>query len=738
MIRRLKKIILSAVAIFLFTQCALEPDIVIEDFESFPLLGWTIEGEAFANGTAEGTLENQQEVSGFKGRFLANSFHGGDNTTGIMTSPKFTIERDYINFLIGGGTHRELYIELIIDGNSEYLTSSIEESETLHWYSWDVKRFRGSQAFIRIVDNRVGGWGHILIDHIVQSNNSKKIIVSNCNISFKISSKYLLLPIEDAAAESQVYLEIDGKAVSPLYHIRIAQTQVDYWLPMNVEEFIGKTLLFNFRCARKNDIGYKLIKQSDVFEFEFDEKFRPVYHFTPPHGWKNDPNGLVYHEGEYHLFYQHNPYGARWANMHWGHAVSRDLRNWEHLPVALMPDSLGTIFSGSAVVDKNNTAGFGENVIVAIYTSAGEHQTQCLAYSSDNGRTFTKYENNPVLTDPVLVDFRDPKVFWHEDSRKWVMALATGQTVTFFGSQNLKEWEKLSEFGENIGAHGGAWECPDLFPLTYNGQVKWVLLVSLFGSPNDASATQYFIGSFDGKTFKEDRLPYPLWLDHGRDNYAGVTWNNIPAEDGRRLFIGWMSNLVYGQFVPTVHFKSASTLPRELKLAHNGNHLVVANPPAREVLEMRQEATVIPSFKTSQPYVIESLFNESVNNGAYELEMTVKANDNFSFILSNKKGEELAYHFDLKAGRLNIDRTKSGITDFNPRFAAPIIIAPLAMKNAYKINFYIDRASSEIFIDNGILVSTNLIFPNEPYDIITFKAESEISVENINIYKIKL
>jgi fructan beta-fructosidase len=365
------KIALSAVIIIL-AGCAQKTDIIIEDFEASELSGWTIEGEAFGVGTVEGTLHNQKEVSGFEGARLANSFHGGDASTGTMISPKFKIKRDYINFLIGGGTREDVYIELVVNDKSEFISRSISASGNLQWSTWNVKKFKGKTAFIRIVDNRTEGRGHILVDHIVMSASIKSEFILDYQLSYKITDKYLLLPIEDKGFESQVYIEEDGKTVSPRYNIRIAQTKVDYWMPLDVEQFKGKTITLNFNKIKKSDIGYGLIKQSDTYEFDYNEKYRPVYHFSPQYGWMNDPNGMVWHNGEYHLYYQFNPYGSMWGNMHWGHAVSKDLKKWEYLPVAIIPDSLGTIFSGSAVIDKNNTANFGENALIAIYTSAGK------------------------------------------------------------------------------------------------------------------------------------------------------------------------------------------------------------------------------------------------------------------------------------------------------------------------------------------------------------------------------
>lgn len=714
--------------------CSTKSDIVIEDFESDSYKNWTVEGEAFGTSPAEGSLPGQQEVKGFEGKRLANSYHGGDDSRGTLISPEFTIERDYINYLIGGGMHADTYIELLVEGKSVYVSRSIVETESLLWMTWDVKNYKGKKAVIKIVDNQRGGWGHILVDQIEMSNTPKSNIMVDHRLSFKIDKKYLLVPIEDRGPESQIYLEQDGKAVSPLLSIRVAQTKIDYWVPINVEQYKGQDLTLLFAHVKNSDIGYSQIKQSDTFDFDYNEKYRPLYHFSPQYGWTNDPNGMVYHNGEYHLYFQHNPYGSMWGNMNWGHTVSKDLKKWEYLPVAIAPDSLGTIFSGSAVIDKNNTAGFGKDAMVAIYTSAGRIQTQSIAYSLDNGRTFTKYDKNPVLSDLNFVDFRDPKVFWHQGTNQWVMSLATTQTITFYGSKNLKEWSKLSEFGEGIGDHGGVWECPDLFPLTYNGQTKWVLFVSINpGGPNGGSATQYFIGDFDGKTFKADNLPYPLWLDYGRDNYAGVTWSDAP--DNRRVFIGWMSNWDYTNHVPTVNFRNAMTVPRELTIVNNGKHLVVANAPVKEIAELRRATEKVSDFTVDKTYTIDRLLKD--NQGAYEIEMTIKATANFNFKLVNKKGENLKFTFDLAKGNLLVDRSNSGLSDFSKNFASAEIKAPLVKKDTYKIRLLIDKASSELFINDGELVQTNTMFPSEPYNSLVFESEGNVTVENINIYELK-
>ena len=556
--------------------------------------------------------------------------------------------------------------------------------------------------------------------------------------TFEAEDKYLLIPIEDQADENTVQMYVEGNPIGEPMTIRIAQNKIDYWVPIDIESYKGKKVTLTFSVGKNADKGLDKIKQSAKYSFEYNEKYRPLYHFTSQYGWMNDPNGMVYADGTYHLFYQYNPYGARWGNMHWGHAISKDLVNWEYQPTAIAPDKLGAIFSGSAVIDHDNTAGFGKGAMIAIFTSAGDRQTQSIAYSLDGGKTFTKYEGNPVLSDANIIDFRDPKVFWHAPSKQWVMSLATTQTITFYGSKNLKEWTRLSEFGEGLGGHGGVWECPDLFPLTYEGKTKWVLFVSINpGGPNGGSATQYFIGDFDGKTFTPDAMNYPLWLDYGRDNYAGVTWSNVPAADGRRLFIGWMSNWDYANEIPTVNFRSAMTVARTLRLAHNGEHLVVASEPVKEVESLRREPLSLADKTTSDMVTFENFLPN--NQGAYELTFTVTPNDtdSFSFSIENTKGEVLTYLFDIANKTLSVDRSKSSVA-FNANFAEMLIKAPLTAKKSYTVRLLVDKASTELFVNNGEVVQTNTIFPSEVYNTLRFKTEKgTLNLNDITVYKLK-
>lgn len=733
----MKKFSITLCALLLISQfsCS-QSDIVIEDFESDTFKNWTVEGDAFGNGPVSGKIGGQQDIKDFQGQRFANSFHEGDDSRGTLLSPEFTIERNFINFLIGGGMRPDIYVELIIDGKSVLLSRPVVDSETMHWMTWDVKEYKDKQAKIRVVDNQRGPWGHILIDQIEMSNKEKSIMMVDHEIKFNVDQKYLLVPVEDEGPQSSIQIRVNGQNIGPRVDIRVAQTKIDYWVPINVTEYQGKEVSLVFAHVKKTDIGFSQIRPSDSFEYNYNEKYRPSYHFSPQYGWMNDPNGMVYKDGEYHLFFQYNPFGSKWANMSWGHTISKDLKKWEYMPVGIAPDSLGSIFSGSAVIDKDNTAGFGKNAMVAIYTSDGSSQTQCLAYSTDNGRTFTKYDRNPVLSDPAIADFRDPKVFWHAATRQWVMALATSQTITIYGSSNLKDWTKLSEFGEGLGAHGGVWECPDLFPLTYNGQTKWVLFVSINpGGPNGGSATQYFIGNFDGKTFKEDKLPYPVWLDYGRDNYAGVTWSNVPERDGRHIFIGWMSNWDYANHVPTINFRGSATIPRELKLVHNGQHLVVANPPVAEINSLRRNEEKVDNIKVEKTYTIDKILKN--NQGAFDIEFTIKpvSAQRFEFKLVNKQGENIRVIFDLDNRKLNVDRSKSGLTDFSSKFADNISESPLVKKSSYKIRLLVDKASTELFVNDGELVQTNLIFPSEPFNSLIFDSvDGTINIENLSAY----
>lgn len=484
------------------------------------------------------------------------------------------------------------------------------------------------------------------------------------------------------------------------------------------------------------------------------EQYRLVYHFTPPEQWMNDPNGMVFYDDEYHLFYQHYPDSNVWGPMHWGHAVSQDLVHWEHLPIALYPDSLGYIFSGSAVVDHNNTSGLGAEgnpPMIAIFTyhipAEDEElddylQTQGIAYSNDRGRSWTKYEGNPVIENPGIKDFRDPKVFWYDAGQKWVMILAVADRIHLYESPNLTEWNFLSEFGENSGSHGGVWECPDLFRLTSDsGEEKWVLLLSINpGGPNGGSATQYFVGNFDGTTFTNDNPEdMSLWLDYGKDNYAGVTWSNVPDQDGRRIFLGWMSNWQYGQEVPTYTWRSAMTVPRTLHLVETEAGLRVASQPVEELEVLRTsnialEATTLEgnqniSSQLSQPSSTLELTVDFDLNEATASEVGVR--------LSNSLGEELIIGYNLADQQYYVDRSNAGKTDFSTDFPGRFTADRVGNGSTLGMHLLIDVASVELFGDDGTTVMSNVFFPNENLtQVELFAEDGAVSITGGQLYNL--
>lgn len=457
------------------------------------------------------------------------------------------------------------------------------------------------------------------------------------------------------------------------------------------------------------------------------EQHRPLIHFTPKTAWMNDPNGMVYGNGTYHLFYQHYPDSTVWGPMHWGHATSKNLVQWQHQPIALYPDSLGYIFSGSCVMDSANTSGFGSDgkpAMVAVFThhdpkgeKAGTDtfQYQSIAYSVDEGTTWTKYAGNPVLRNPGIRDFRDPKVMRHAATNRWVMTLATKDRVTFYSSPNLKEWKKESEFGAAVGAHGGVWECPDLFPLQHEGKMVWVLLVSINpGGPNGGSATQYFVGDFNGKTF----VPFDTatrWIDYGPDNYAGVTWSNT---GNTKIFMGWMSNWMYATKVPTRTWRSAMTVPRTLSLQKTDEGYRLRSCPAEylKTLEYEEERTTNVDARNLL------LTQTKKVAGAARLNLSAAKLQSFSVVLSNAKGQKVVVGYDQASNNYFIDRTASGTVDFEKGFAARHTAPRLSKVPTMDLTLVIDVASVELFTDGGLSVMTSVFFPDEPFTDVSIQS----------------
>ena len=530
-------------------------------------------------------------------------------------------------------------------------------------------------------------------------------------------SGVLLIPVEEKEENAHIDVISDNNVVKSM-NVRLAVDKVDYFVPLYLDNSVShgneqRSVLLDITFAGdrhktgsvKNFVCWKEMSLTDNFDTTNREKYRPVYHHTPKWGWMNDPNGMFYKDGVWHLYYQWNPYGSQWENMTWGHSTSRDLVHWEQQNTAIEPDALGSIFSGSAVVDKDNTAGFGAGAIVAMYTSAGRHQTQSIAYSTDGGRTFTKYAGNPVITYPAP-DFRDPKVFWHEGTKRWIVVLAVGQEVQFYSSTNLKEWTYESSFGHGYGNHEGVWECPDM--LEFDGS-KWVLLLNINpGGPYGGSATQYFTGTFDGHRFVCDSKPSTTkWMDYGKDHYATVTFSDAP--DGRRVALAWMSNWQYAGVVPTLQFRSANSVPRDLGLFTSGDETYLSNVPSKEMDAVR---------------------GKQIKKPTNVCEIVVDVKGSSVITLQNGKGEKVVMRYDETERTFAMDRRESGITSFSDAFPVETVAPTHGVIRQLRI--FVDNASIEAFDSEGKMVMTNTVFPTEPYNMI------KVSGGKAKIYELKI
>ena len=543
---------------------------------------------------------------------------------------------------------------------------------------------------------------------------------NHCLYRIQQKDKCLLLPVQESAEMSNIKVIAGNKQMKSL-NVRLAMNKVDYYVPLYLDEFNEeKTLALDIHVNGnyRNDGGistftcWKNIKNAESFDTTNREQYRPLYHHTPAYGWMNDPNGMFFKDGVWHLYFQHNPYGSQWENMTWGHSTSTDLIHWTFQGDPVQPDAWGSIFSGSSVVDKNNTAGFGENAIVALYTSAGENQTQSMAYSTDNGKTFTKYDGNPIITSNVP-DFRDPHMVWNDDIKKWNMILAAGQQMNIYSSDNLKDWKFESSFGAEYGSHGGVWECPDLMKMKVRGtdKEKWMLVCNINpGGPSGGSATQYFVGDFDGHKFTcESKPEVTKWMDYGKDHYATVTFDNAP--NGRHVALAWMSNWQYANQVPTLQYRSANSIPRDLGLFEYKGNTYCSVTPSEEITAARSKK---PSKSLSEA-----------------CEMVVNLKGDATITLSNSKGEKVVMTYKAKDETFSMDRTLSGKTDFSSDFAA-ITTAPVYGK-MNKLRIFIDKSSIEVFDNDGKMAMTNLVFPTKPYDKVTIKGKTK----KYAVYKLK-
>ena len=579
-------------------------------------------------------------------------------------------------------------------------------------------------------------------------------------------AKYLILPIQETSGEAKVRLET-GSPADCAMDIRLAMDSVDYYVPFALNGHATVSI----RRIGADALCWDSLRLSDTFDTANRDYYRPVYHHTPLYGWMNDPNGMVYKDGEYHLYYQYNPYGSKWGNMHWGHSVSRDLIHWQHLDPAIARDTLGHIFSGSTVVDKDNTAGYGKDALIALYTSASDKygQIQCMAYSTDNGRTYTKYEHNPILTPfDGLKDFRDPKVFWYEPDKKWIMIVSADKNMRFYSSNDLKEWTYLSQFGEGYGAQPNQFECPDFVQLPVDGNkdnMKWVMIVNINpGCMFGGSATEYFVGTFDGKEFKCDTKPQVTkWLDYGKDHYAAVCISNT---GDRTIALPWMSNWQYANITPIKQYRGANGLPRELTLYTKDGQTYVAANVVPEAKALRKDSRAVEGFSLNGEHRIDNLTDGTDCAVELEMDITPGSAQTVGFDLLNEKGEKVKIYLDMKAGRLVMDRTESGITqldgpnkgnydvhvketddhrkslsvNYQNDFALGTW-APLALCNGktYHLDIFVDKCSVEIFVDGGRIAMTNLVFPTRPYDGLRFYSEGgQATVNNLTIHSLGL
>lgn len=571
---------------------------------------------------------------------------------------------------------------------------------------------------------------------------------NNTLVRVDTDGKYLILPVQESNDEATVNVIVDGKLDRTL-NVRLAKSKVDYTVPLNLEKYAGKNVVLIITTTQsrssvreiKDDACWSNIVVTDTFDTSNREKFRPAYHHTPLYGWMNDPNGMFYKDGVWHLAYQWNPYGSKWQNLSWGQSTSSDLIHWTHQADAVLePDGIGMIFSGSSAIDSTNSAGFGKDAVVAMYTSAAASQVQSLAWSEDGGYTYKKFPGNPTLT--LESEARDPNMFWNSEKKEWVLLLAHAldHEMLIFTSPDMKEWTLQSKFGQGLGAQEGVWECPDMFqlPVEGTGEKKWVLLCNLNpGGIFGGSATQYFIGDFDGKTFTPDLdadgKVATKWLDYGKDHYATVSFSDAP--DGRCTVIGWMSNWQYASVVPTMQYRSANTLPREMGIFRgNDGQFYVSSTPSPELVALRDR-------------VFKSVNNTNVGTKAQkyaipelcEILMTIdpaKA-DSVSLVLSNNSGEHVKMVYDAKKETLSFDRRQSGIVDFSQDFPAVTYAPTHSADGKVSLRIFIDRSSIEVFGNEGRFVMTNLVFPNEHYSTLSLTADGgKARISNLKIYTI--
>lgn len=676
-----------------------DPDILYADFEGTTYGDWTTTGTAFGTGPAKGTLPNQMPVSGFKGKGLVNSYIDGDKSTGTLTSPEFEIKRKHIKFLIGGGGYAgKTCMNLMIDGKVVRTATgpNLEPggSEELHPESWDVSELVGKKAKIAIVDDATGGWGHINVDEIVFSNTPVKKPVREMTAD----KRYLQFPVKNKGPMRRVKV-LSGTDIVAEFTIELADDKPDWWAPLDVSKFKGRTLRIE---ADRLTEGSKAIESiaavdratgSDAL---YTEKLRPQLHFSPSCGWNNDPNGMVFSDGEWHLYFQHNPYGVEWGNMHWGHAVSKDLVHWDEQPIALAPRKFGDwAFSGSAIIDRDNTSGWksGSNeLIVGAYTSTG--RGECIVYSNDRGRTWTEYTGNPVVKHAG----RDPKLLWHGPSKRWVMAVYDEtdrkRWIAFYTSPDLKSWTYRSRIE-------GFFECPDLFELPVDGdsaKKKWVLT---------AASSDYMVGTFDGEAFKPETKM--LKGNLGRGFYAAQIFSNAP--DNRVIQIGWLQ-----AGSPGMSFNQAMSLPMELTLKPIDDGPRVVRKPVKELESLRGKSHSIDAVDVKPGDKQQS----RIEGELLEIRASFIPDEASRFTLT-VRGVPLS--FDAKAKQLQIGDHKLNLPLRGGRL---------------DLHVFADRTAFEVFASEGLAYIPFPVIPKADDKAITFEvAAGKVRIERLKVDELK-
>lgn len=693
-------------------------DVLVTDFEGKDYGDWKAEGDALGKAPAKGTLPRQQRVSGYEGKGLVNTYLNGDNATGTLTSPPLKIQRKCINFLIGGGRHPGRACMNLVVGGKVVRTATGFNNERLLWQSWDVAELEGKTATIRIVDKQKGGWGHINVDQIMQSDKKKvspppsgpppraprapRVPTAPANREITIAKRYLHLPVKNRQHACRMKFVVEGKTVRE-FGIELAPESPDFWVFADVSGFAGKKMTIDVTDLPEGSKGLDAIRQADEVpgaENMYKEERRQQFHFSSRRGWNNDTNGLVYSDGLYHMYYQHNPYGWRWGNMHWGHAVSRDLVHWKELPVAIYPHRFGDwVFSGSAVVDADNTAGFktdGRDVIVAAYTSTG--RGECIAYSHDGGTTFTDYEGNPVIQHKG----RDPKVIWYEPGGHWVMAVYDGQGgrgIAFYTSPDLKAWKRTSKIN-------GYYECPEIFELALESKdgkgntKKWVV----YGADG-----AYQVGGFDGKTFTPDGEK--ARFHYGNCFYASQTFSNIPAADGRRIQMAW------GRIAtPGMPFNQCVLFPVELTLRTTESGPRLLAYPVREIEKLHARKHEFKSLALGAS-------DKSPLAGVKAELMDVLAEIDLgdaTKVAINVRGAEVTY--DVA----------------NRRLACKGCKAPLACpKGRLSLRILVDRNSIEVFANDGeVYMPVGVLNPRDNLSI-SASAEGDGAKADVTVWELK-